>query len=115
MPLVGRHGACGHGRKGITIAPCLFVLDLLRRHFNLPERAIGVPSVVARFQQFLFQVRIIRYRTSHILIEPAELEGWNQCQVGNTASRLYASADTDFDIARALLVEIRNFAASRHA
>lgn len=56
------------------------------------------------------RARMSRYRDgfrsgNSITIEPAELYTWNRCQVSGSASQLYAAADGDFDVARAMLAE----------
>lgn len=56
------------------------------------------------------RARMLRYRDglragTPVTIEPAEIEGWNLCQVSGSASQLYAAADADFDVARTLLAE----------
>lgn len=54
--------------------------------------------------------RMLRYRDGFlagtpVTIEPAELAGWNECQVSGSAKQLYAAADADFDAARTLLAK----------
>ena len=79
--------------------------------------ALLCPTILSRYEaveqaemELEARERMLRYRAGFragtpVMIEPAELEGWNQCQVSNSASQLYAAAEADFDIARALLAE----------
>lgn len=79
--------------------------------------ALLCPTILSRYEAIEqaemdngMRVRMLRYRAGFragtpVTIEPAELEGWNQCQVSGSASQLYAAADADFDVARALLAE----------
>lgn len=79
--------------------------------------ALLCPTILSRYEAIEqaevdpeTRARMLRYRDGFrtgrpVIIEAAELEGWNQCQVGGSASQLYASTDADFDMARALLAE----------
>lgn len=79
--------------------------------------ALLCPTILSRYEavqqaemEIDMRARMLRYRDGFragtpVVIEPAELEGWNQCQVSGSASQLYAAADADFDTARALLAE----------
>lgn len=79
--------------------------------------ALLCPTILSRYEALEqaeiepeMRARMMRYRDGFqigtaVTIEPAELEGWNQCQVSGSASQLYATADADFDAARVLLAE----------
>ena len=79
--------------------------------------ALLCPTILSRYEALEqaemdddMRARMLRYRDAFrtgtpVTIEPAELEGWNRCQVSGSANQLYAAADTDFDLARALLAE----------
>lgn len=79
--------------------------------------ALLCPTILSRYEAVeqaemepKARERMLRYRAGFragtpVTIEPAELKGWNQCQVSGSASQLYAAADADFDVARALLAE----------
>lgn len=79
--------------------------------------ALLCPTILSRYEAVEqaemnndMRARMLRYRDGFrngtpVTIEPAELEGWNQCQVSGSASQLYAATDADFDAARALLAE----------
>lgn len=79
--------------------------------------ALLCPTILSRYEAVeqaemddAMRARMLRYRDglragTPVTIEPAELEGWNQCQVSGSAGQLYAAADADFDVARALLAE----------
>jgi hypothetical protein len=79
--------------------------------------ALLCPTILSRYEAIEhvkidddMRARMVRYRDGFrggtaVTIEPAEVEGWNQSQVSGSASQLYAAADADFDVARALLVD----------
>lgn len=85
--------------------------------------ALLCPTILSRYEALeqaemepAIRARMMRYREGFqtgkpVPIEPVELEGWNQCQVGGSTGQLYAMADADFDAARVLLAdkpELRN-------
>lgn len=101
----GDRGLESHGiMVFLPIAPDLglaLLCPTILSRYEAVERAETKPEA---------RERMLRYRTGFragtpVMIEPAELEGWNQCQVGGSASQLYAAADADFAVARALLAE----------
>ncbi len=79
--------------------------------------ALLCPTIVSRYQVIDqaamnegMRDRMLRYRDGFcagtpVIIEPAELDGWNKRQVSGSARQLYASANADFDVARALLAD----------
>jgi hypothetical protein len=79
--------------------------------------ALLCPTILSRYEAVEqtemepeMRARMLRYRDGFragapVTIEPAELEGWNQCQVSGSARQLYAAADADFDAAWTLLAE----------
>ncbi|HET7574975.1 MAG TPA: DUF4238 domain-containing protein [Sphingomicrobium sp.] len=75
------------------------------------------PTIISRYEaveqadmEREMRARMLRYRDGFrtgtpVTIETGELKGWNRCQARSSASQLYASADEDFEVARALLAE----------
>lgn len=108
------YGAQGLESHGIMVfLPIAADLDL----------ALLCPTILSRYEAVEqaqmepeMRARMLRYREGFqagtpVTIEPAELEGWNQCQVSGSASQLYATTDAEFDAARMLLTdkpELRN-------
>jgi len=111
-PVIIRN-AFPYGDKGLESHGIMVFLPIAR-DLGL---ALLCPTILSRYDAVYraemeddMRARMLRYRDGFragtpVTIEPAELEGWNQCQVSGSASQLYAGADADFDVARALLAE----------
>jgi hypothetical protein len=111
-PVIVRN-AFPYGDKGLESHGIMVFLPIA------PDLGLALlcPTILSRYEAVEqaemddeMRARMLRYRDGFqagtpVVIEPAELEGWNQCQVSGSASQLYAAADADFDVARALLAE----------
>lgn len=111
-PVIVRN-AFPYGEKGLESHGVMVFLPIA----SSLGLALLCPTILSRYE-VVEQVemdgdkraRMLRYRDGFragtpVAIESAELRGWNQCQVSSSASQLYAAADADFDVARAMLAE----------